>query len=282
MPTIKQANQVLEESTSLKMVAQAYSEISAIKLQKIRSNIERNRNFFQEMTEVFHIVKVAAAKKKILAPSKKRGTVSILLTSNHHFYGSLETQLVKFFIINTTKFKTDRIIIGKTAKEFLGAIGYLHQYEPFIFQNDLPELEELRKLVANLSGYQQISVYYSRLQSVLVQEPHVVDIVQRPPERLIKAQGVSLGYIFEPELGKMIEFFDNQISLLLLEQTFLESELARTASRLISMDQAQMNADGIVKEQKKILARAKRSMADISLLDTIASLSQSRKEVNGY
>lgn len=279
MPTLRQINQVLDESYSLKLVAQAYSEISAIKLQKIRSNIERNRNFFQEMTEIFHIVKVAASKKGIMPSTKKRGTVSILLTSNHHFYGSLETQLVRFFIINTTKFKTDRIIVGKTAMEFLRTLGYFHPYQPFMFNDDLPELEELRRLVVSLTGYQQISVYYSRMQSVLIQEPHVVDIVQRPTQRLLASRKVP-EYIFEPELKNMLEFFDSQISLLLLEQTFLESELARTASRLIAMDQAQMKADEIVSQQKKLLARAKRSLDNMHLLDTIASLSKWRKEIN--
>lgn len=280
MPTLRQIDQVLEESTSLKLVAQAYSEISAIKLQKIRSNIEQNRNFFQEISELFHIVKLAASRKKILPPERKRGTISILLSSNHHFYGSLETQLIKFFVVNTTKFRTDRIVVGKTAMEFLKTMGYFHSFEPFLFNDDLPHLEELRSLVTNLSGYQQISVYYSRMQSVLIQEPHVVDIVQRPPDRLINAPNKTVGYIFEPELGKMLEFFDTQISLLLLEQTFLESELARTASRLISMDQAQMNADEIIRQQKKLLARARRSLENMHLLDTVATLTQWRKETD--
>lgn len=278
MPTVKQINQILEESTSLKLVAQAYSEISAIKLQKIRSTIERNRNFFQEISELFHIIKVAAAKKNILVSNKKRGSVSILLTSNHHFYGRLENELIKFFVVNTSKFRTDRIVVGRTASEFLHTMGYFHPYQYFSFKDDLPDIAEIRKLVVNLNGYQQISVYYSRMQSVLVQEPHVVDIVQRPPERLVKNPGATLSYIFEPEINEMLQFFDSQIILLLLEQTFLESELARTASRLISMDQAQMNAEDIVKQQKKVLARAKRSTDNIHLLETIATLTKWREE----
>lgn len=273
MQTIRQISQILEESNSLKLVAQAYSEIAAVKLQKIRKGIEQNRVFFQEISEVFHIVKVAALRQGIKPTiTRKRGTLSILLTSNYRFYGSLESELVKFFIINTSKFKTDRIVVGKTGTEFLHTMDYFHPYQHFVFKEDLPQTTEVRNLVLNLMGYQQILVYYSRMQSVLIQEPFVTDIVQAPPDRIIDPKAHHPGYIFEPEIAKMMLFFDSQITSLLLEQTFLESELARTAARLTSMDQAQMNADDLIKQQKKLLAVAKRSSDNLRLLETIATL----------
>lgn len=282
MSTIKQINQVLEDSNSLKLVAQAYSEIAAIKLQKIRKGIEKNRNFFQEISEIFHIVRVAALRQGIKISTKRRGTLSILLTSNYHFYGSLETHLVKFFVLNTTKFKTDRIVVGKTGMEFLQTMGYFHPYQPFIFKEDLPRVEELKKMVASLIGYQQILVYYSRMQSVLIQEPHVVDIVQAPPEHYLKSsKSGGISYIFEPEIKKMAAFFNTQITQLLFEQTFLESELARTAARLTSMDQAQGNADDMIKNQRRLLASAKRAIDNNRLLETISTLSGWRKEYHG-
>lgn len=270
MATISQINQTLDESLSLKLIAQAYSEIAAIKLQKIRASIERNRNFFQEITQVFRTVRVAASKKH-LTPFVKNGTISILITSNHRFYGSLEDKLIHFFITNSSEFSTERLVIGKTALDFLQSMKKPLTYKSVVFKNDLPALEELRNLVVNLMSYQQILVYYSRMQSVLVQEPHVVDILQKPPEHYLATTGRSFEYIFEPELEKIIQFFDRQIATLLFEQTFFESELARTASRLISMDQAQSNAEDLIKQQKRLLFVAKRSMDSARLLDTIAT-----------
>lgn len=283
MQTIKQISQVLEESNSLKLVAQAYSEIAAVKLQKIRKGIEKNRTFFQEVSEVFHVVKVAALRQGIKSTvARKRGTLSILLTSNFRFYGTLESELVKFFIVNTSKFKTDRVVVGKTGAEFLHTMDYFHPYQHFVFREDLPSYTELKNIVLNLMGYQQILVYYSRMQSVLVQEPHVVDIVQAPPERMLAPRGHYPGFIFEPELHKMIQFFDSQISLLLLEQTLFESELARTAARLTSMDQAQLNAEDLIKQQRKLLAAAKRSTDNLRLLETIATLHGFNKERDAF
>lgn len=281
MLTISQINGQLDESLSLKYIAQAYSEISAVKLQKIRSGIEKNRNFFQEITGVFRMVKVAAAKRNIkLTGTKKKGNVSILLTSNHRFYGALEEKLIRYFIINTTKFKTDRIIIGKSAAEFLTAMRYSHPHNSVLFKEDLPDITELRNLIVNLMDYEQILVYYSRMQSVLLQEPHVVDVLQQPPEHYTETTHRGLDYIFEPELDKVLQFFNSQIATLLFEQTFLESELARTAARLISMNQAQGNAESLIKDQKMMLSQAKKSEDNNRLLNTVATLLSLRRR--GY
>lgn len=270
MSTVKQVSQQLEDSLSLKTVAQAYTEISALKLQKIRAGIEKNRLFFQEITEVYHIINVEAAKRKLQIKAKK-GTVSILITSNHHFYGGLEKDLVKFYVANTTKFETDRVVIGSTAAEFLKSFDYLDPYQQIILKEDLPTAEEIRTFVAKIISYEQIMIYYSRMHSVLTQEPHVVDIVQKPPEYYIKAKAPKINYIFEPELEKVLKFFENQVILLLIEQTFLESELARAAARLTSMDQAQLAADETIKAKKKELALAKRSIDNTHLLESIAT-----------
>lgn len=271
MNSVKQIKEQLVDSFSLKMVAQAYTEISALKLGKIRAGIEKNRVFFQEISEVYHAINIEAAKKHLVLRPKK-GTVSILITSNQHFYGGLEKELVKFFIVNTTKFATDRIVIGSTATEFLKSFNYFNPYQQVILKNDLPSAEEIRSLVDKIINYEQIMIYYSRMHSILTQEPHVVDIVQKPPEYFLKTKATSFNYIFEPELEQILKFFENQVTLLLIEQTFLESELARAAARLTSMDAAQLSADEIIVKQKRELAQAKKSLDNINILENIATL----------
>src|SRR3989338_3272994 len=281
MQTMGQIRQTLEDSQSMKMVAQAYTEIAAMKLQKIRSGIEKNRSFFQEVLAVYRVVKVAALKANIAEASKTKDTLSILLTSNKRFYGDLENRLIEFFIENTSKFPTDRVIVGTTAKEYLGSTNFSLPYQVFIPKDDLPLMEEMVQIARILTDYQQILVYYPRMQSVLVQHPHVVDLLQHPPESFLESSGHTFNYIFEPEIQMMMSFFNGQVTLLLLEQTFLESELARTAARLISMDKAQVNAGEIIQDQKRFLARAKRSIDNTKLLDTFAGSLIWRKEQNG-
>lgn len=278
MATIKQIQQQLTEAENLKIVASAYTEIAAQKLQKIRAGIERNRKFFTEISGIAHIVNVAAHQKHIKVPFQKIGSISIIITSNHHFFGDIEDRLIKFFMANTQQFQTDRILVGATAINHFKTLNYPYQYKTFMPKEDLPTYQELLALTAEISTYQQIAVYYSRMQSVVIQAPHVVDLVQKPPEAYIARKGEILTYIFEPELKKMLDFFDNQVVSLLLEQTFLESEMARTASRLMSMDKAQINAEEVLDQQKLLLGQAKKTDINMALLETSASLMNFKEE----
>lgn len=271
MATLKQLNQILEESSSLKYIAQAYTEISAAKLNKIRGGIERNRLFAEEIIKVLHVVEEAAAKKRIIAPGKDKGTISLLVTSNYRFYGTLENSLTRYFMVNTAKTKTDRVVVGKTGENYLQSVNYFHPHQTITFATDLPTPEELGRLTSLISGYKQVLIYHSRMQSVLIQKPTVTDLTQRPAVET-GSEELTLDYIFEPEIGKVLQFFETQITLLLLEYTFLESELARTAAKMISMDEAQVNADKRIKEQKQSITRAKRAQTNIGLLETAASL----------
>lgn len=280
MPTLRQINQTLDDATSLQIVSSAYSEIAAIKLQKIRSGIERNRNFFAEISQVFRMVKVAASKRKINLTVKTKGAVSILLTSNHHFYGNIERRLINYFTSSTTGMKTDLLVTGSVGNDFMRTTGFPHPFESLVFSDDLPKPIEIQDMVNHIKDYQQIFVFYPRMQSVLVQEPYVVDLLQRPPERLLVSQAHHFQSIFEPELDQILQFFDSQIIMLLAEQIFLESELARTASRLVSMGEAQEKAKDMIKDQKHMVMQARRSVDNLRLLDTIASLPQWRKEPN--
>lgn len=278
MPTIKQLNQILEDSLSLKYIAQAYTEISAAKLKKIRMGIEKNRLFFEEITKVLHVVKETALRQRLSMTHKPKGTVSILQTSNYRFCGDLDHKLIHFFIVQTTKLQTDRIIIGKTAEEYFNGYGFSHPFKSLVFKTDTPDEMEMNNLANLASEYNQVLVFYPKMKTVMVQQPSVVDIAQYSlPHK--EDEKTYLEYIFEPEITDILKLFENQITSLLLKQTFLEAELARTASRMVSMDEAQINADTYIKKQKRLLAQAKTSQLNMQLLETVASLLK-WKEVN--
>lgn len=290
---IQQVNELIEVGNSLKTVAQSYSELASLKLKKIRNDVEKNRLFYDEITQVYGLVnKIATARGMVIKPHPKK-RVSVLLTSNYRFYGSINHQLVSQFLVSGAKFPGDKIIIGKTGRDYLKAIHYFHPFDAIIFQNDLPTDDELRSLISKLQQYEQILVFYSQFKTVLVQVPSVKDITQiqtasvRSQER--KNRGLDIDFfsprkqyqttfILEPEIKKMLDFFDGQIKILLLEELFLESELSRTASRLIAMDQAQTNANEFIKDRKREAGQLRKRSNNIHLLETIANLGAWRRQ----
>src|SRR3990167_6851862 len=111
-----------------------------------------------------------------------------------------------------------------------------------------------------------VFVYYSKLATVLLQRPVVVELgglVDIP----IVADPRSNYYIFEPELTEMVNFFEGEITRVLLQQTFLESELARTAARLVSMEQVQGNVNSELRKIQSEIYRANQAAASSKTLE---------------
>ncbi len=280
--TIKEIDAAIEEGESLKQIAQAYSEIANLKIKRIRGSVERNRLFFEEISKLFEMVKALAIKQKsnIVKPKK---LVSLLLTSNQHFSGSINADLIDFYIKNTQKIETDRIILGKAAIEYFKTTKIFNNYKEILLKQDQPSSEELINLVNIIKDYNQVLVVYSTMKSLMTQSPHISNITSANllPDTAMSANLDNLltKFIFEPELSKILQFFDSQIITLLLEGTFLESELSRTAARFISMDTAETEANKFIKEYEKIKAYVKRNLDNNTILENFASMAAVRKEM---
>lgn len=277
--TIKEIEQILEEGDSLKQIAQAYSEIANLKIKRIRVEVERNRLFFQEISKVYGLVKRLAIKRRVIVAKPKK-MISIIITSNYRFYGKINSDLIDYFTLNTKNLDTDRIILGKAAVDHFKSHPVFPNASTVMLKGDQPNAAELIQLVNLIKDYSQVLVFFSKLKSLLVQEPTAVDITATSaindglsPEEEKK---MDMSFIFEPELSKTLNFFDSQILTLLLEETFLESELARTASRFISMDQAESEANKFITEYIKLKAYAKRNVVNNQLLENFAAIASLR------
>lgn len=276
--TVKEIETNLEEGESLKQIAQAYSEIANLKIKKIRQETERNRIFFKDIYQTYALIKSLAGKKKInIVKAKKR--VSIVLTSNYRFYGKINSDLLEFFTRSTQNLDTDKIVLGKAAIDYFRALKKKKvNYQEVYLKDDQPNEQELAMLVNVLKNYNQVLVFHSTLKSLLVQQPTVTDITTSSEQSPLMQKQANIRFIFEPELAKILAFFDSSVITLLLESTFLESELSRTASRFISMDSAETQANKFIKEYQKLKAYAKRNLANIAILESFASQIAVRKE----
>ena len=271
--TIKEIDETIEQGQSLKTIAQAYSEIANLKIKKIRAQVERNRLFFQEISKVYGLVKNLAALKKMTVVKPKK-MVCLILTSNYRFYGRINSDLLQFFIKSTQNVDTDRIVVNRAAIEYFRAQPIFDNYQEILLRDDLPQPQELASLVNILKGYNQVLVFYSSMKTLARQQPTVSDITATSV--LGTKSSDDFKFIFEPELPKILQFFDSSILTLLLESTFLESELSRTASRFISMDSAETGANNFIKQYQTLRAYTKRNLENNKILESFASLAARR------
>lgn len=277
--TTQEIDKLIEEGNSLKQIAQAYSEIASLKIKRIRGQVERNRLFFAEISQVYGLVK-ALAKKRGLALDKGKKRLCMIITSNYRFYGQINSSLINFFIPFANQIETDLIFLGKAAIDYFksGHIG--KNPRQIILESDQPNPGELSRLVSIIKQYNQVLIFHSRLKTLLLQQPVFTDITAQS-DLYLPEKGQNIKFIFEPDLPKILAFFDSQILTLLLEGTFLESEVARTASRFISMDTAETQANKFIKEYRNLKAYTQRSLKDNQSLESIARVLTMRKKVYG-
>lgn len=287
--TIKEIEAALEEGDSLKSIAQAFSDIADLKIKRIRNSVERNRLFFDEIATVYATVKAVAIKKKA-AYVKPKAKLCLLLTSNNRFYGAINSSLIKYFIGSTRQLPAaDKIILGQGGIDYFRAFKVFPKLYELTLKDDLPTSLELAHLAQACADYNQVLVFHAKFKSLLTQQATFTDITQISfylNEFRIKslAGGPAkfvFDFIFEPELIKILKFFDSQILTLLLEQTFLESELSRTASRFIYMDQAEGEANKFIKQYQALKASAKAGFVNNAILENYASMMAVRKGPDG-
>ena len=277
MSSTKALNQLIEDGQSLKLITQSLGEIAAVRLSRIKTNVERNRAFYKEITAIYYMVKLIAQQNRLSSPNNNK-TISVLLTSNSQFAGKINSELSRYFIKNSSQLATDRIVVGKTGQINMQGVQEL-PFKPLVFSEDLPSYQELKTLADAIKGYKRVLIYYSKMESMLLQKPAVIDITATAEN--IKAEAQQLSYIFEPQILVVLAFFDTQINILLLEQTLLESELTRVVNRLVSMSDAEDKADNFLNQQEQLLAVAKRSSYNLRVLETLISQINFRKGGHG-
>jgi len=267
--TIREIKQRVKTTQALETISYAYSELAGQRLVAIRSEIESNRNFVVEISNLFHVVKSAAKAQGAKIDLKKTGSVNLLITSNSRFYGGLERRLLDFFLAHSVLSYGKTIVIGNTGAKYLESSSFSLPYETMTLKRDVPDFSELSRIVDMVLSFEKVNVYYAKMQSVLVQKPVVLEIggiSDIPADSDVR----ETYFIFEPELAEMLKFFDRKIVQVLITQAFFESELARTAARMVSMEQSKINAEKTIKTLERKLFVERGNLLTFKMLDVLA------------
>lgn len=278
MQTLAQLKQQAETIQSIKLITQALGDVATFKLTSTRKFVEQNIDYFQEITQVYRLVKLLAIKANRyhkVKKAKEGKTVSVLLTSNQHFYGGLDTEVTEYFLENSKNIESDKIVVGLMGKEGVIAKGKGIQFESVIFKKDFPQLIELKNLSDRVFQYSRILIFHNKFVTLLNSEPTVSDISASDIESIeasSKSHELPFYYIVEPELEQIVSFFESQILILLFQAVFLEVDIARQAARMIYMNQAGFNADKQSANLRRHLLQARKQKLNTAIIETFSGM----------
>lgn len=274
MATIVDLKEELNELTTLKLISSALTEASSAKLKKIRGLFEKNQEFFEEIRHVYHLVRVNAIRQGIkdsTPTAQSERSLAVAITANQHFYGNQNQMIMKSFTTDLVSGHYDVLVIGTTGFEYMNSQGRGISYEKMTFAQENPTEEETKKFLDYINPYGKVVIYYPKFVTLLQQTVGIIDITESPKDIAAKASEEE-HVLFEPELDKINAFFQRSVRTLLFLRVMLETDLSRTASRLIAMSAAEERSEEMVHEKRSQIRKLQTSFINAQLLETFAGM----------
>jgi F-type H+-transporting ATPase subunit gamma len=285
MVTKKELTRETDFLTILRTILETYEEIAATRMARIRSSVLKSRDFLFEINAIFQQVKTsyrtqieALMKSKKIKDSsrltfiKRNGkTLYVFISANTGLYGEIIRKTYDVFIEKLKKEPGDVAILGKLGMDIFKTEGIKTPSTYFEFPDDKIDNVVLQKIVEHIIKYEKVLVFYEQFNNVVNQSPIVTNISGDPLPW--EKGGPQTKYLFEPSLEKIMEFFEKEIFASIFQQTIFESELAKFAARMVSLDFASENTKTRLKQVILTKNRIKHQEDNRKQLEKFASMS---------
>lgn len=284
MLTKKLLDNEIENLVGLNDMVKSYEEIAASRIRRTRDSVLRNRTFVTEIQQIYEQVifsyknqveslmksKKGKDPKKFSFINKNGKTLYIFISANTGLYGNLIKRTFDLFLKTPKDSEYDIAIIGKLGLTLWNESKLKQKYYYFDFPDQNVDEKVLEEILKFIITYQKTIVFYGEFQNFIKQNATFSDISGNAlTEKVINQQAVK--FFFEPSLEKILEFFEKQIFASIFEQTVRESQLAKIASRLTSLDTASENIDKQLINMTNQKNRITRSSQNKKQLETFSS-----------
>ncbi len=284
MVTKREVVEEFNRISTFKNILEMYEEIAASRMQNARASVLSGRSFIEELNYIFQQVKSSyrdeVLKKmhmrKIKDPSQltfieRNGkTLFLLLSSNTGLYGDIIRKTFNLFAELIKKEKADAAIVGRVGLEYLKSSGSKIPYSYFNMPDSSINNEDLKKIITHILAYEKVFIVYGRFENVIAQEPIVTSISGDPLPQ--SESGSKVKYFFEPSLDKIMRFFEAEIFASLFEQIVFESQLAKFASRMTSLELRVENIENIFKELSHEKEKVRHRIMNKKQLETFSNM----------
>jgi F-type H+-transporting ATPase subunit gamma len=282
MASLKKIKIDLEIIESIKNIASCYQEIANLEMKRIRENVLKTRKFLSGVAEIYNHAKsayIAQFKsknkkekeqllKKISFIKRNGRKIIVFLSANERFYGPLIIDIYKEVLKNLDE-NCDLAVVGKIGRYLVRYENIKNKVFFFYLDDDHPTQYQIEKILNLIRNYERIIVFHGKFETVAFQKPVKTDIsggiiLEERPQEVRK-------YLFEPSPEAILEFFEKEIIDALFNQTVLEHQLAKFASRMMSMYRATENAKDLIKKLNQKAKNIKRQITNKKQLEAISS-----------
>ncbi len=281
----KNVDREIAELSALKLMTRSYGQMAALRMKKMRDSVLYNRGYLEQIRGVFNEViyeysrtvgrvifsgKWFAGKKNITFLAHNGKSVAVFLSANTKRYGELLNETFDLFI-EDVKAGSEATVVGSVGENMFIKGGEGRSYTYFDFPDNNMDRETLMKLVRHLVVYEEIHIFYGKYERTSMPKPSKY-VMSSNPQREISAAKPSEPFIFEPSVTDVLKFFEKEIFGNLFEQVMRESMLAKFASRLVAMSQAEMKVSQALQKAEVAglrMVHAKKNRQQLNSLSSI-------------
>lgn len=278
MSAIRDLQERLQQTETAKFVTTMLRDISATRLQAIRSEFEANQAYYAELHELMELIKGYAKEQGTsLELPEDQQRIYVALTANRRFYGQLNNDIMEQLYERLEADETAQaLVIGGTGQQ------YLEQHTapgPVVdtvqFANDEPTNAEVQTVIEALATYNEVMVVHPTFINSFRQAPRITDITHQPPAAS-PTVNPDVDYIFEPDLPALLRFFRTQVRMVLFRRVILETRVALTGARLMKMQRARERASQLVKTERRAIHKQVSTIQSMRLLETFTGYESDR------
>lgn len=263
MITRKALKAEFEGLLSLKSLVDVYEEVAANRMQRVRGAVLISRQFLDELMGVFARIKKAYRRGSSYSALARNGkTVAVFVSANAGLYGDIVDRIFAKFSEFVRQNNPDVVVIGKLGVKLMADRGLNVLYNYFDFSDEAVETESFTMVMRYLMQFEKIVVFYGRFRSILAQDPETTMVSGDSLESYSGSAQKEVDYLFEPSAREIAKVFEGQILASIFEQTLHESQLAKFASRMLSLDRALDNIDGRLGEMRSAERRLKHKLVN--------------------
>lgn len=285
MPNIKSTESNITSYKDFKDMVEAYEEIAATRMRKVKDTVLKDREFFKGLSDVFRFVrhsyevyvrKISSLKQLRPSVSTNGKQVVVLLSSNIGLYGDIIFRTFQKFTNELEEYKdADLVIIGKVGKRLFEESVPGKKFKFYEFSDSGTDDPSLKAIIDDLLSYKEIIIYHGVFENILSQKP-IKTIVTGELESFFDAKSseqIEETGIFEPSIEEVAAFFEKESLSILIEQSLNESSLSKFASRMINLDFAIANINKKVKDTNFLLKKLKHRDLNMKQLSVVSSIS---------
>jgi F-type H+-transporting ATPase subunit gamma len=270
---------------STQQITKAMEMVAAVKLTKVRNQAENSRAYVESMGLMMRTLCTTAGEidNPLFEEHEQNNILLIVVTSDRGLCGTFNTNVinaVEAFRQEHADKTVTSICIGRKGEDALKRMGAeIEQAE------DVPWGPEIQRQVERINSqvfeafearrYDAVYLLYSQFENVLVYTPTVVQHLPIPrlsPEEIEGMAKWSVDFLLDPGFEEVARQLVPQYLETQLQYALIESLASEHAARMVSMRNANDNAEEVIGELNLSYNKARQASITRELLDIIGGV----------